>query len=92
MSTVVTAFTCRVHLRGDVDTLGPRVPRAFITVVTTGEVPTIDSTTSGRLELANWIASGDNPLTESSSGPLFNAIGSGDSPTLKTAASRLHHT
>jgi hypothetical protein len=43
--------------------LGDAVPRAFLQVATTGEAPKIPETSSGRLELAQWIASPVNPLT-----------------------------
>lgn len=57
-----------VHIRGEIRNLGPVVPRGFITVATPVSIgPTITtpnpSTTSGRLELAEWVASSSNPLT-----------------------------
>ncbi|MFO1092906.1 MAG: DUF1553 domain-containing protein [Planctomycetaceae bacterium] len=51
-----------VCLRGNVHHLGAKVPRGFLSVVT-GASPTVPAGTSGRLELARWIASPDNPLT-----------------------------
>ena len=50
-----------VYTRGEVDKPGAVVPRGVLQVVSTSH-PTIRSG-SGRLELANWIASPDNPLT-----------------------------
>ncbi len=52
----------RVHLRGNRFTLGQVVPRGFLQVVSPN-LPSIDVARSGRLELARWIASKDNPLT-----------------------------
>jgi len=52
-----------VRIRGELEDLGPVVPRGFITVATSEHTPTVDPSRSGRLELANWIASRDNPLT-----------------------------
>ena len=52
-----------VHIRGSVRNLGPVVPRGFLSVLDQRDSPTIPSTQSGRLELANWIASEHNPLT-----------------------------
>ena len=50
-----------VHKRGRYDSLGDMVPRAFPALLTK-EQPVIREG-SGRLELARWIASADNPLT-----------------------------
>jgi hypothetical protein len=51
----------RVHLRGRYDTLGEVVPRGTPGILTAKQ-PTI-TVGSGRLELARWIASAENPLT-----------------------------
>ncbi len=48
--------------RGELDRAGPKVPRGFLTVMTDGPAPGIKKG-SGRLELAEWIASPRNPLT-----------------------------
>ncbi len=57
----------RVHLRGNRFTLGETVPRGVIQVVDRSKLERSDrgeiSDNSGRLELARWIASADNPLT-----------------------------
>ena len=52
-----------VRIRGELDDLGAVVPRGFLSVITNEQSPQIDRRRSGRLELANWIASRDNPLT-----------------------------
>ena len=51
----------RLHLRGDPEKPGDPVPRRWLEVF--GGTPISDKATSGRLDLANWIASKDNPLT-----------------------------
>lgn len=62
----------RVHLRGNRFTLGATVPRGVLQVINrtsdksdspviTGDVSSLS--TSGRLELAQWIVQRDNPLT-----------------------------
>jgi cytochrome c553 len=51
-----------LYVRGEVDKPGDIVPRGFLQVMTTAPVK-IRSGESGRLELANWIASKNNPLT-----------------------------
>jgi len=54
-----------VHIRGQVRVLGKKVPRGFLTVASPpGQaVAKIADGQSGRLELAEWIADPDNPLT-----------------------------
>ena len=53
---------CRIHVRGDVKKLGESVPRGLLQVI--NSTPTaLPSNSSGRLELARWIASAENPLT-----------------------------
>ena len=51
-----------LFIRGEVDKPGEAVPRGFVSVLCTKQ-PKISSEVSGRLELADWIASADNPLT-----------------------------
>ena len=51
-----------VFIGGNVRTLGDEVPKAFPSVLTLDEQPEISSI-SGRLELARWLSSSDNPLT-----------------------------
>ncbi|MGJ8696193.1 MAG: DUF1549 and DUF1553 domain-containing protein [Verrucomicrobiaceae bacterium] len=53
----------KVHLRGDYLTLGEEVPRGVPSAWTHGEKVVMPEEESGRLELARWIASAENPLT-----------------------------
>lgn len=52
---------CRVHIRGNTLTLGEEAPRGALQVL--GGMPSIENSRSGRLELAQWMASPTNPLT-----------------------------
>ena len=57
-----------VHIRGEIRNLGAVVPRGFLTVATPTTVSSSVSATaaessSGRRELAEWVASPTNPLT-----------------------------
>jgi hypothetical protein len=51
----------RIHIRGSHLTLGAVAPRHFPTVFKDDHP--IEAAHSGRLELANWIANGEHPLT-----------------------------
>ncbi len=51
-----------IHVRGLVSNQGPTVPRGFLQVATQTEVPSIPEGTSGRLELARWLTSTEQPL------------------------------
>jgi cephalosporin-C deacetylase-like acetyl esterase/cytochrome c553 len=51
-----------LFVRGEIEKPGPTVPRGFVQVLCESPVPPVLSG-SGRLELAEWIASADNPLT-----------------------------
>jgi hypothetical protein len=53
----------RIHVRGSVHTLGDKAPRGFLQVATSGPAPALPAKESGRRELADWIASRENPLT-----------------------------
>ncbi len=53
----------QIHVRGNVHNLGETVPRGFMQVAHYGKAPTISEKQSGRLELAQWLASRENPLT-----------------------------
>lgn len=52
----------RIAIRGDANNLGEEAPRRFLTALCEGEAKAFQQG-SGRLELANAIASPDNPLT-----------------------------
>lgn len=54
---------CPIHVRGSVHTLGEMAPRGFLQVASIGPPPPMPSNESGRRELADWIASPQNPLT-----------------------------
>ncbi len=53
----------QICIRGDTDNLGPEVPRGMVNIFHLPSQPSIDSHHSGRLELAQWITSPQNPLT-----------------------------
>jgi len=55
-------FDVRVHLRGDVDTLGATIKRDYLTVLPVPKAPRPDLNQSGRLQLAEWLTHEDNPL------------------------------
>jgi hypothetical protein len=52
----------KIHIRGNVKELGEEAPRRFLAVLSSPEAPTF-AQGSGRLELAQAIASRENPLT-----------------------------
>jgi hypothetical protein len=54
---------CRINIRGEVNDLGDRVPRGFVRVLSDEKTPQVNMKQSGRLELAMWMSSKDNPLT-----------------------------
>ncbi|QDU20000.1 PSD1 and planctomycete cytochrome C domain-containing protein [Urbifossiella limnaea] len=56
-----TPADAKVHLRGDPEKPGPVVPRRWLEVL--GGQPITPNAGSGRLDLAGWVASADNPLT-----------------------------
>ncbi len=53
----------KVHLRGDYLTLGEEVPRGVPSAWTDGKKIAMPGKQSGRLELARWMISAENPLT-----------------------------
>ena len=57
------AADARVQLRGDPEKLGEVVPRKFLDLLGGATLPADAAGTSGRLQLADWIADGKNPLT-----------------------------
>ena len=55
---------CNVLIRGEVNAKGAKVPRGFLTVMGQEDrEQLVDQDKSGRLELANWLVSPENPLT-----------------------------
>ncbi|QDU29525.1 Planctomycete cytochrome C [Anatilimnocola aggregata] len=52
----------KIHLRGDPKRLGDEVPRHFPAILGGQELPP-ENATSGRLQLAEWLSSPQNPLT-----------------------------
>ncbi|MDE0575510.1 MAG: DUF1553 domain-containing protein [Opitutales bacterium] len=52
----------RVHLRGDVDTLGATIERGYLTVLPINRAPRPKMEQSGRLQLAEWLTHEENPL------------------------------
>ncbi len=52
-----------IRLRGEAEKLGPVVPRGFLGVLEIPGQPKVNPKQSGRLELAEWLTSGRNPLT-----------------------------
>jgi cytochrome c553 len=53
----------RITIRGDAHSLGDTVPRGFPHVLSPHSPASIPPRQSGRRQLADWIASADNPLT-----------------------------
>src|SRR5207244_3858260 len=58
-----TVADTTVRVRGEAEKIGPAVPRGFLTTFTVPGSAKINSKQSGRLELAEWLASAKNPLT-----------------------------
>jgi hypothetical protein len=58
-----TVGDTEVRVRGEAEKLGPIVPRGFLSVLQVPGAPKINPSQSGRLELAEWLASDQNPLT-----------------------------
>jgi cytochrome c553 len=54
---------CAIHIRGEDSQLGDEVPRGFPRVLITAETKPVNREQSGRLQLAEWIASSRHPLT-----------------------------
>ena len=53
----------RIHIRGLVQNQGDVAPRGFMQVAMTGATPKFPTNESGRRQLADWLASKENPLT-----------------------------
>jgi hypothetical protein len=58
-----TLSDCAIRVRGEAEKLGPTVPRGNLTVFEVPGAPKLNPTQSGRLELADWLAHEQNPLT-----------------------------
>ena len=58
-----TIADTEIRLRGEAEKLGPVAPRGFPKVVEYEGQPQIPAHRSGRLELAQWLTSQQNPLT-----------------------------
>jgi cytochrome c553 len=52
-----------VRLRGEAEKLGPVVPRGFLTAFDVPGAAKVNRAQSGRLQLAEWLTSPNNPLT-----------------------------
>src|SRR5262249_11004924 len=52
-----------IRIRGEAEKLGPLAPRGFLSSVAVPNAPKINPKQSGRLELAQWLTSDQNPLT-----------------------------
>lgn len=53
----------RIHIRGNYEQLGEVAPRRFLRIISGEDQPPIETTGSGRLELARWIGGDEHPLT-----------------------------
>jgi len=53
----------RIHIRGEIATLGDHVPRGLLRMLEFPDIEPISSGESGRSQLADWIAHEENPLT-----------------------------
>src|SRR5579883_268915 len=53
----------QVRIRGEAEKLGPSVPRGFLTAFDVPGAAKVNPKQSGRLELAQWLTSANNPLT-----------------------------
>lgn len=57
-----TVADTAIRHRGEAEKLGPVVPRGFLSVVEVPGAPQVNPAQSGRLELAQWLTSPNNPL------------------------------
>ena len=58
-----TISDTEIRVRGEAEKLGPVVARGFLGVIPIADPPPVNPNQSGRLELAQWLASEKNPLT-----------------------------
>ena len=64
VSNAAKAEDCRINIRGEARNPGQSVPRGFLQVLCPeGDSALKKPSQSGRLELAQWLTSSDNPLT-----------------------------
>jgi len=54
---------CRIYIRGEVDNPANEVPRGYLTILSPASALQVTGDQSGRLDLAKWLTSPDNPLT-----------------------------
>lgn len=55
---------CKINIKGESKKLGPAVPRGFLSACSNGGATmSVDPKQSGRLQLAQWLTSGDHPQT-----------------------------
>lgn len=54
---------CKLNIDGDSKKLGAPIPRGFLSACATGSSISVDAKQSGRLQLAQWIASPQHPQT-----------------------------
>jgi cytochrome c553 len=58
-----TVGDTELRVRGEAEKLGPTVPRGFLSAVPVPDAAQVNPQQSGRLELARWLTSTQNPLT-----------------------------
>jgi cytochrome c553 len=75
---------CRINIRGEVNDLGDTAPRGFVKVLTYPHSPDVNFKQSGRLQLALWMTSKQNPLTARvmANRVWFHLFGRGIVPTV----------
>ncbi len=54
---------CKIHIRGETTNLGEVAPRGVLQLLPLSDLPPIGAQESGRLQLAEWLAHPQNPLT-----------------------------
>jgi cytochrome c553 len=54
---------CRIYIRGEVDNPANEVPRGYLTILSPAAAHRVTGDQSGRLDLAKWLTSPENPLT-----------------------------
>jgi len=55
---------CAIRIRGEAELIGPVVPRGFLSAFDVKDTQPVNANQSGRLELANWLTSTSNPLSQ----------------------------